>query len=92
MEKVELACKIMQLAVDNNSNKVDKANAIIKATQLIEMYTTEQLILSGVSLLKKYIDHVGQCEGTDFISSCNMSYGSNVKFSDEEINILKTLS
>ena len=55
MEKTELACKIMQLAIDNNSDKVDRANAIIKATELIEVYRTEQLILSGVSNRRKLL-------------------------------------
>ncbi len=55
MEQTELACKIMQLAIDNNSDKVDRANAIIKATELIEVYRTEQLILSGVSNRRKLL-------------------------------------
>jgi hypothetical protein len=33
-------------------------------------------------LLKKYIDHVGNCEGTDFL---NIGYrGGNPEFTDEE--------
>ena len=48
MEQTELACKIMQLAIDNNTNKVDKANAIVKATELIEIYRKEQLSIHGV--------------------------------------------
>lgn len=44
------------------------------------------------SLLKKYIEHVDQSEGTNFIGSCNNSISSNVKFSDKEIEILNSLS
>ena len=44
------------------------------------------------SLLSKYIEHVGQCEGVTFVSKCNDGYSSNIKFSDEEIKILERLS
>ncbi len=43
-------------------------------------------------LLKKYISHVLQCEGVDFISQCNQSYGSDEYFSDKEVKILESLS
>lgn len=42
------------------------------------------------TLLIKYIDHVGQCEGVDFIDKCN-HYSSEVKFTDKEIEHLERL-
>ena len=49
-------------------------------------------IIGSVSetLLAKYIDHVGQCEGVDFIDKCN-HYSSNVKFTDKDIEHLERL-
>ena len=44
------------------------------------------------SLLAKYIEHVVQCEGINFVNKCNDGYSSNIKFSDEEIKILERLS
>ena len=41
-------------------------------------------------LLKKYIDHVGDCEGSNFIYHINSSM-SDVKFSELEIKTLKEL-
>jgi hypothetical protein len=46
-------------------------------------------------LLKRYIHHVGKCEGTFFIDAINdpwfMSFMSDVKFTTEEIAELKAL-
>jgi len=44
------------------------------------------------SLLQKYIEHVGQCEGITFVNKCNDGCSSNVVFSDDEIRILEKLS
>lgn len=53
---------------------------------------TQQLEHDGESLLEKYIEHVGQCEGVTFVSKCNDGYSSDIEFSDEEIKILERLS
>lgn len=45
----------------------------------------EDLIIAKSSL-NKYIKHVGQCEGTDFVS--RIGYGSDVVFSEAEIATL----
>jgi len=42
-------------------------------------------------LLRKYIEHVSQCEGVDFIDKCNL-YQSDVLFTDEEVKKLEELS
>jgi hypothetical protein len=42
-------------------------------------------------ILRKYIIHVGQCEGTTFISKINSKWYSDVKFTDEEKEELKKL-
>ena len=44
-------------------------------------------------LLKKYINHVEECEGTNFIGSISVGYNSisDLCFSEEELNILKRL-
>lgn len=42
-------------------------------------------------LLGKYVIHVGQCEGTTFISNCNSKHHSDVEFTKEEIEVLKKL-
>tara|TARA_R100000501_G_C2617490_1_gene110965 strand:+ start:524 stop:664 length:141 start_codon:yes stop_codon:yes gene_type:complete len=36
-----------------------------------------------------YIEHVGQCEGTDFID--DIGFSSDIKFTEEEIDILNQL-
>jgi hypothetical protein len=41
-------------------------------------------------LLEKYVDHVKECEGVDFILFGNDQ--SNIDFSDEEWNELKIIS
>lgn len=42
-------------------------------------------------LLKKYIEHVEECEGVNFIDDCNLSFTSNVEFTEEEIEYLLIL-
>lgn len=42
-------------------------------------------------LLRKYIQHVGECEGISYIHALNHSYMSKVLFSDEEVNALQAL-
>ena len=44
------------------------------------------------SLLKKYIKHVSDCEGIDFIDRINEHQFSDVKFSDDESEKLKEFS
>jgi hypothetical protein len=45
------------------------------------------------SLLKKYMDHVRQCEGTDFTDCIRDGRGSSdVKFTDSEISEIKALA
>lgn len=36
------------------------------------------------NLLEKYIQYIGDVEGTDFILACDRQYASDVKFSSEE--------
>jgi hypothetical protein len=43
-------------------------------------------------LLRKYMDHVRQCEGIDFVDRIGESCCSNVRFSDEEKIVLTRLS
>ncbi|WP_430317949.1 hypothetical protein [Pseudomonas nitroreducens] len=43
-------------------------------------------------LLRKYIEHVRQSEGSDFLDRLNVSYGSDVHFSEEEVSELDRLS
>lgn len=44
-------------------------------------------------LLHKYIEHVGQEEGSDFINQVGYSKQfSNVKFTDDEVAVLNHLS
>jgi len=42
-------------------------------------------------LLRKYIEHVAECEGVDFIMYCNDHTHSGVKFSDAEVAELELL-
>jgi len=42
-------------------------------------------------LLEKYIEHVSQCEGIDFIDSVNVGMGSDVVFTDSELTSLTEL-
>ncbi|MHA6234276.1 hypothetical protein [Pseudomonas fluorescens group sp. PF-69] len=43
-------------------------------------------------LLAKYIKHVMDCEGTDFINRLNGSQGEEVVFTDEEVRELQRLA
>jgi hypothetical protein len=43
-------------------------------------------------LLKKYMEHVRQCEGIDFTDRLNERMGSDVLFSEEETASLKRIS
>lgn len=48
-------------------------------------------MLLEIGLLKKYINHVSQCEGISFIDKCNDGMGSDVVFTEAEIKHLKAL-
>ena len=55
--------------------------------------TTMQKLLKecvSESLLARYIEHVGECEGIDYIDAIGKCL-SDVKFSDEEIKTLERL-
>ena len=43
-------------------------------------------------LLRKYIEHVRQSEGTDFIDRLNFSASSDVVFTEEEVDALRSAS
>lgn len=43
-------------------------------------------------LLAKYIDHVRQSEGIDFLHNLNSPEGSDVKFTDSDIRTLNRLA
>ena len=43
-------------------------------------------------LLAKYILHVRQCEGIDFLDRLNDHTGSDVAFTDEEVRELERLA
>lgn len=43
-------------------------------------------------LLAKYIKHVVDCEGTDFIHRLNGGQGADVSFTDDEVRALQRLS
>lgn len=62
------------------------------ANKLIKEAQTEQLALYGVSisLLKKYMQHVENCEGVNFVSDIGMSW-SGIEFSKEEKALLEKL-
>jgi hypothetical protein len=66
---------------------------IIKATKMALMTSqkSDSLPCVSESLLAKYIQHVGEAEGIDFIYSCNDGMASDVKFTDEELATLERL-
>lgn len=43
-------------------------------------------------LLRKYLEHVRQSEGINFLDRLNATYGSDVKFTDEEVAALERLA
>lgn len=43
-------------------------------------------------LLKKYMQHVLDCEGTDFLFCASSGGACDVEFTDEELEILEKLS
>lgn len=42
-------------------------------------------------LLKKYMQHVGDCEGTTFVHLLNSGAAREVDFSDEEVEALEKI-
>ena len=44
------------------------------------------------NLVKKYMDHVVTCAGTDYVDVLNDPLGSDVEFSDEEQEELNNIS
>jgi hypothetical protein len=42
-------------------------------------------------LLKKYMEHVGDCEGTTYVDNLNDSWRSDVKFTEEEVAELERI-
>ena len=42
-------------------------------------------------LLKKYMQHVGDCEATTFVHLLNSGAGRDVDFSDEEVEALEKI-
>ena len=44
------------------------------------------------NLVKKYMDHVVTCAGTDYVDVLNDPLGSDVEFSDEEQEELDNIS
>ncbi len=62
------------------------------SNKLIKEAQNEPLILYGVSisLLKKYMIHVENCEGVNFVSDIGRTW-SEVEFTKEEIDYLQKL-
>ena len=44
------------------------------------------------NLVKKYMDHIVTCAGTDYVDVLNDPLGSDVEFSDEEQEELNNIS
>lgn len=44
------------------------------------------------SLLLKYIEYIGDCEGVDYITDLDNRHMSDVKFTDDEWGVLEKLS
>jgi len=60
--------------------------------EIEQIYNKQQLPIHGVSitLLKKYMQHVENCEGVNFVSDIGMSW-SCVDFTKEEKALLEKL-
>jgi len=43
------------------------------------------------ALLKKYMQHVGDCEGITFVHLLNSGAGRDVEFSEEEVEALEKI-
>lgn len=43
-------------------------------------------------LLRKYLEHVRQSEGINFLDRLNVAYGSDVEFTDDEVAALEKLA
>lgn len=42
-------------------------------------------------LLKKYMEHVGECEGTTFVDRLNGGCGADIVFTAEEVEELRAI-
>jgi hypothetical protein len=61
--------------------------------EVIKTHIEPNIIQSDVDykeLLKKYTEHVRQCEGIDFIDRIN-SFESDVKFTEDEVKSLQSI-
>ncbi len=54
----------------------------------------DHVLINYEELLRRYMEHVLKCEGTDFVSAIGDDWSgfSDVKFSAEEIEVLKSMA
>ena len=70
----------------------DNSEGAFYISDLLKTHLSEQLFIHvvSISLLKKYIQHVENCEGVNFVSYIGMSC-SGIEFSKEEKALLEKL-
>jgi hypothetical protein len=90
--KKDVALKILQLGKAGFTTQEDGYKKLDECIDLIDRHVSEQLSIQGVSisLLKKYMIHVEQCEGVNFVSDIDRPW-SKVEFTKEEITYLQKL-
>jgi hypothetical protein len=71
--------------IDDKSNLT--WNNIVFLLGLFEKEITQNI---KYKLLKKYIEHIADNEGIDYLSDTKIKY-SNVNFTEEEVKILRSL-
>ena len=88
-ERVDLLEGVLQMANDlwREPDPTDVVQACWDAIEYALEHRSKPV--SHSTLLNKYIEHVEQCEGTDFISSLNEAHTSDVVFNADEVAELK---
>jgi hypothetical protein len=89
MEQIGKITRIVNEAVIYDGLTVEDAD---KIEALLKEIETEQLRLHvvSISLLKKYMQHVENCEGVNFVSDIGRDW-SGIEFSKEEKALLEKL-
>lgn len=97
-EKEEKGIKITDIEIPKSKGLKPKTEWCVTKEQMLEELTSMQKKLDESytieeikETLRKYIKHVDDCEGSNFISRLNTSE-SDVKFSELEVKLLEELS
>jgi len=80
--------------LEENNDLLEQVNYLIEMDKYCDYLEEQNKQLSihvvSISLLKKYMQHVENCEGVNFVSDIGMSW-SGIEFNKEEKALLEKL-